>query len=123
MTATTTTRRPAKRAKAPARPAVEIDERTGTMSQETLLCRGKGHRWDIVHQTPARRVELAQRGQREFVFECDRCESRKTELYELPTYELVSKHTEYSEGYLVDKKYAGTGRIPRRESFKAFAEA
>lgn len=104
--------------------AVDIDERTTNMSSTILFCRGKGHKWEPASSSPGRRVDLARRGQREFVYECERCETRKTELYlwGRDGVSLVSSRMEYPEGYLADKKYAGTGRIPRIESFKAWAE-
>jgi hypothetical protein len=43
----------------------------------------------------------------------------KTEVYSLPEYITLSTRMEYPEGYLMDPKYKGTGRLPRLGARKA----
>lgn len=91
-----------------------VDDRTDSMSLEALMCRSMNHPWQRVPLSPSRKAELRKLGQTESHWICLRCQSRRTDLFELPTFETLSSKIEYSDDYLVKEK--GTGRLPRREA-------
>lgn len=59
----------------------------------------------------------AEGGQTEGIRRCGRCGTRKVELVDLDTWDIIASRMEYPEGYLVKEK--GQGRLPRREARKA----
>lgn len=90
----------------------EVDDRTSGMSANALECRGLNHPWLRQPIDPARRAELAPARQVERVMLCPRCRTRRYDVRQLPTYELVGRRYEYGEDYLVQREERGQGRLP-----------
>lgn len=99
--------------------AIELDERTAGLTAEALACRETNHHWVAVSQGHAMRALMAHRGQFETVRTCQTCGSSKSDLYWLPSFEKV-RQTRYtwSAGYLVDKEFAGRGRLSKADVLK-----
>jgi hypothetical protein len=91
-----------------------VDDRTETMPLNALLCRSMNHPWQRIPLGPTRRAELLKLGQTEFHWVCIRCQSRRIDLFELPSFATLTSKIEYSDDYLVKDK--GTGRLPRSEA-------
>lgn len=98
---------------------IQIDERTRTMPAEALECRSSGHAWQRVPLSAARRLELLQRGETETIRICTRCRSRRTDVYELPSFATLYSKIDYSDGYLIAKEHQGSGRLPRQAALAA----
>jgi len=98
---------------------IETDARTDEMPFEALVCRSMNHPWQRMPLSPKRRNALLKQGQTETVWTCLRCGSRRTDLYSLPDFTTLYSKIEYSDGYLVAKRYAGSGKLPRVEARKA----
>lgn len=91
---------------------LEVDDRTSGMSASALECRGLNHPWLRQPIDPQRRAELSPNGQVERVMLCPRCRTRRFDVRQLPSYELVARHYEYGEDYLVGRADRGSGRLP-----------
>ena len=98
---------------------VTVDARTQAMTIEALMCRSMNHPWQRTPLGQSRKRELLKLGQTESIWYCLRCGSRRIDRFELPTFDTISSKIEYSPGYLVDKSFAGSGKLPRREARKA----
>lgn len=98
---------------------ITIDERTQGMTDAALECRTYNHSWQRVPQSPLVRRKLLQEGVVETIRRCGRCEARKTEVFDAIDLETISVKVEYPEGYLMDARFRGTGRLPRHEAKKA----
>lgn len=100
--------------------AIAIDERTEGMTEAALECRTHNHKWDRVPQSPTMRRKLLAEGVAETRRVCSRCGARKTEVFDIyDGLHTLSTKIEYPEGYLLDSRYRGTGRLPRFEAKKA----
>lgn len=108
---------PAKRAGRRSRFVVQLDARTADMPMAALMCRSMNHPWEKLDLDPARKLELLRLGQTESIWRCFRCESVRTDLFELPSFATLSSKIAYSDDYLIKDK--GTGRLPRLEAKKA----
>lgn len=99
---------------------VALDERTEGMTDAALECRTYNHKWDRVPQSPTVRRKLLAEGVAETRRVCSRCGARKTEVFDIyDGLATLSVKIEYPEGYLLDSRYKGTGRLPRHEAKKA----
>lgn len=98
---------------------VQLDQRVNGMTTEALDCRSMGHAWQRIPMAGERRLELLARAETETVRVCMRCQSRRRDLYELPTFLTISSQIDYSDGYLIAKQFAGSGRMPRSAAVAA----
>jgi hypothetical protein len=93
------------------------------MTMEALECRHLGHAWQRIPMSASRRLELLMRGETETIRICSRCRSRRTDIYELPSFDTLYSKIEYTDGYLMAREFKGSGRLPRQEALKASAVA
>jgi hypothetical protein len=100
----------------------KIDVRTKTMSPAAKKCRTIGaHAMDFVPVSPARRLELRQRGQYAERMVCLRgCSRWREQVFDADTDELVAQSGGYldKDSYLVQAR--GTGRLPRAAARAAY---
>lgn len=100
----------------------KIDVRTKTMSPAAKKCRTIGaHAMDFVPVSPARRLELRQRGQYAERMVCLRgCSRWREQVFDENTDELVATSGGYldKDSYLVQAR--GTGRLPRAAARAAY---
>lgn len=96
---------------------IEVDSRTTAMPIEALLCRSINHPWQRVPLAKKRWSELLRQGMIEYHWVCFRCQSRRVDEIELPSFMIIRSRIQYSEGYLMKER--GTGRLPRVEARKA----
>lgn len=100
--------------------SLELDARTNSIPDEALECREINHSWSRVPSTEDRRALLAGEGMTETIRVCTRCATQRHELYFLPSFEAVRPPIYiWSEGYLINRKYAGHGRLSKTEVKKA----
>lgn len=98
---------------------VQLDQRIKGMTPEALDCRSMGHAWQRIPMAGERRLELLARAETETVRVCMRCQSRRRDLYELPTFVTIASQIDYSDGYLIAREFAGSGRMPRSAAVAA----
>lgn len=100
-------------------PAVELDDRTSAMSDEALLCRTFGHKWERRSSGRAHALELIKSGLVEYYRYCDHgCGSTWRQVWDIRRKEIVETQRSYPKNgeYLVP---TGRGRLPRGEAFLA----
>lgn len=98
---------------------IKVDERVEGITFEALECRESNHSWQRQPLSSARKLELLRQAETETVRICSRCAARRIEVYSLPNFETISYRIEYPDGYLMDPRYKGTGRLPKNEARKA----
>lgn len=93
---------------------LDVDERTVGLSDEALLCRSRGHKWEDRALTRKRYNELLREGIMIDAMYCGHgCGCTWTITWALRTGEVVESKREYPK----DKSYLmplGTGRLNRR---------
>lgn len=102
----------------------QIDVRTKTMSTAAKKCRTIGHAMEFVPVSPARRLELRQRGQYAERLVCLRgCSRWREQVFDAATDELVGQTGNYTDkdSYLLQAK--GTGRLSRAAARAAYHQA
>jgi hypothetical protein len=96
---------------------VQINGRTKQLSDAAVRCRTLGHAREVLPQGSARRLELAQRGQREQVLYCTRCTWTQRYLIDVENGDVVGRSSgKYPDGYLLNDK---GGRLSRSEARQA----
>jgi hypothetical protein len=102
----------------------KIDARTKTMSTAAKKCRTIGHAMEFVPVSPARRLELKQRGQYAERLVCLRgCSRFREQVFDEQTDELVAQTGNYSDkdSYLLQTR--GQGRLSRAAARAAYHQA
>ncbi len=97
--------------------ALTTDERTESISDESLTCRENGHDWKVKPYSEATLRMWLRNG----VIEKDRwcgngCGSTWTEHIETKNFTVILTKRNYSKDYLLKP---GSGRLPRNEARKA----
>lgn len=93
---------------------LDVDDRTNDMSDEALICRSRGHRWEERGKTRKRYQELIKEGYWEDDLVCaNDCGYTKLVVWSLRTGEVISIRTGYPKdgSYLLPK--GSTGRLLR----------
>lgn len=99
--------------------ALEIDDRTDPMSDEALICRTFGHKWERRAASRKRTLELINLGLVEYSRFCGNgCGSTWLQVWDVRRKEIVETRRTYPTNgeYL---SAAGRGRLPRGEAFAA----
>lgn len=99
--------------------ALEIDDRTGSMSDEALLCRTFGHRWERRSSSRTQALKLIKDGLVEYFRFCGHgCGSTWRQLWDIRRKEIIENQRTYPRNgeYLMP---TGQGRLPRGEAFAA----
>lgn len=109
---------------APKKP--QEDPRTVRMTDEMLLCRDLGHswprgrealRWEIHERTSTNMIATVRRE-----VSCTECQVVREDIYEYPSFHLLSRHYTYPRGYLANN--AGLTALQRRDyRFTLFGRA
>lgn len=98
---------------------LDIDGRTNEMSDEALVCRAWGHRWERRSASRKRTLELLERGLAEYFRYCENgCGSTWRILIDMDGH-IVENDRKYptNGAYLMPK---GEGRLNRARAFPAF---
>jgi hypothetical protein len=90
----------------PVMASTKEDSRTAGMTDEMLACRDLGHAWprnginsryEVHERSPAKRIMSVRR---EVV--CSGCGVVRVDLYDYPSFNLITRQYVYPRGYLVD---------------------
>lgn len=98
---------------------IDVDARTESMSDEALLCRTLGHKWELKALSRKRILELLDEGQREFQRYCGNgCGCTWREVWSIREKVRVISERTYppNNDYLMP---AGSGRLRRGDAFAA----
>jgi hypothetical protein len=97
--------------------AITVDARTADLTDEALECRESNHSWLRLPADAKRRPALFADGLYESVRQCQRCTTKRTDIYVIRTGELDSRSYDYPDGYCIKDK--GTGYLHVAEVRKA----
>lgn len=92
---------------------LDIDDRTNVMSDQTLICRTFGHKWERRAISRARTVEMLHMGCREFERYCEHgCGSTWRQVWSFREGRMIENERRYPKNgeYLMPK---GSGRLER----------
>lgn len=92
---------------------IEVDDRTGELSDEALFCRSRGHKWGDKGMTRKEYAQLMSDGLWADNLYCENgCGSGRKIIWSLRTGEILEEKREYPKGgdYLLKKN---SGRLPR----------
>lgn len=93
-----------------------VDERTGEMSDQALMCRSLGHSWQLRAMSRTRFSELIKLGLTEnFRYCANGCGSTWRQVWDVSTGEVVEQEREYPKG-LEYKMPHGQGRLHRTKA-------
>lgn len=99
--------------------ALPVDDRTGNMTDEALVCRTWGHKWERRAASRKRTVELLQNGLVEYYRYCGHgCGSTWRQVWSIEQRAIVENDRSYPKNgeYLLPK---GTGRLRRGDAWAA----
>lgn len=95
---------------------LQVDDRTGSMSDEALYCRRYGHKWTVKAISRRRFQELIQAGHNEDNRYCENgCGSTWRQLWDVRSGEVLENERDYPRNgeYLLP---TGSGRLHRNEA-------
>lgn len=98
---------------------LDVDERTGAMSETALYCRSMGHRWMLRAASRSHTMKLLRDGVREFDRYCDNgCGATWRQVWDLRQRTIIENERRYpTQGaYLLPP---GTGRLHRGDALVA----
>lgn len=99
--------------------AVELDDRTGALSDEALVCRTLGHLWERRSSSRTQAMNLIKQGLVEYFRFCGNgCGSTWRQVWDIRRKEIIENERTYPKNgaYLMP---SGSGRLPRGEAFAA----
>lgn len=98
---------------------LNYDDRTNNMTDEALICRTFGHKWERRAASRRRTVELLEQGLVEYFRFCEHgCGSTWRQVWDLKRKEIVENDRRYPKNgeYMVPP---GSGRLRRGDAFAA----
>lgn len=98
---------------------LDIDSRTSAMTDEALVCRTFGHKWERRSASRKKTLELLRQGMVEYFRYCENgCGSTWIQVWNYRNRELVLNQRDYPRGddYKMPK---GQGRLRRGDAFAA----
>lgn len=95
---------------------IDVDERTSEMSNQALICRGRGHRWEDVAISRRQTLENLKNGIMEYHTRC-KCGQSIREVWSIRERMRIQHERKYpTTGYKVPP---GSGRLARRDAWAA----
>lgn len=98
---------------------LDVDERTNGLSDEALVCRSFGHKWERRSHTRRRALELLAQGLVEYQRVCENgCGCTWRQVFSLKDRMIVENERSYPKGgdYLMP---SNSGRLARNEAWTA----